>query len=214
MRQGNRVMALPKVIDALVHEPPKVFARVARAEIKDEPEATVHVLQLLRTTAKVLADGSKPHLGCSEQAKKALKTLTRTAGPLEDVVLFNYGDDPKVSWHMARFLHRADRALDSLAFFETALDHAQNNNVTEGFPETSVIMARYAEALMDAHKDMPHMAYDVRALELAMCAHRIENSPFTADLLDRLSDSNDEKLRTELGPAYEYAEALTPTALQ
>ena len=207
-------MALPKAVDALVHQPPKVFARVARAEITDEPNATVEFLQTMRTTAKVLADGSKPHLGCAEQAQKALKTLKKTAGPLEDAVLFQYPDDGKVAWHMGRFLHRSDRALDSLAFFETALDHTESGNALEGFPESSVIMARYAEALMDAHKDMPHMVYDVRALELAMRAHRIENSPFTEALLERVTDSNDEKLRMQIGPAYETADTLTPETLQ
>lgn len=195
-------MALPKVVDALVHDRPKVFARVAQQEVLTDPNKT---LDTLRTTANVLANGTKPHLGQQQEAQAALRTLHKTAGPLEDVVLFHYGDDPEVAWNMARYLHRADRALDSLGFFETALDHA---------PESSVVMARFADALMDAHKDMPTMEYDTRALELAMRAHRIENSEYTQALMDRITDATDERLRMAIGPAYETAESLTPATMQ
>ncbi len=195
-------MALPKVVDALVHDRPKVFSRVAQQEVLTDPNKT---LDTLRTTANVLANGTKPHLGHAQQAQQALHTLHKTAGPLENVVLFHYGDDPDVSWNMARYLHRADRALDSLGFFETALEHE---------PANSVILARFADALMDAHKDMPHMEYDTRALELAMQAHRIEGSDYTQALMDRMTNATDERLRIAVGPAYETADALTPTTLQ
>ena len=195
-------MALPKVVDALVHDRPKVFSRVAQHEVMTNPTDT---LETLRTTASLLAEGTKPHLERAQEAELALHTLHKTAGPLENVVLLHYGDDPQVSWKMARYLHRADRALDSLGFFETVLDHA---------PEDAAVLARYADALMDAHQDMPHMELDTRALELAMRAHRIENSDFTLTLLNRVQDATDERLRMTIGPAYDTAETLIPDTLQ